>query len=188
MTERPTCRACSTAATGGGAPSNRRRNTRLPSCSYELPPPGRKFFTHALHSGKIFCFGSAFRTGRSAFSFRPPPSPVPPACSGPSASATGRWPAIAPGSPLFSFSWRCLRPVSLSFVAPRASPAATAGTARPPPPAACAPGRCPSGQCSRVCACPRCCVPPDSSRCSCRSVCGWRSGASRRLPRPVSPS
>ena len=40
--ERPTCRACLTAATGGGAPSNRRVGLHHTSCSYEQPPPGRE--------------------------------------------------------------------------------------------------------------------------------------------------
>jgi len=52
ITERPTCRACLTAATGGSAPSNPRVGWRLTSCSYEQPPPDRKG-SHALAQGKL---------------------------------------------------------------------------------------------------------------------------------------
>ncbi len=71
--ERPTCRACLTAATGGGAPSNRRVKSGFTSCSYEQPPPGRKV-AHVLIQGN-FSFG--FRIGAQIFERGPTGAPAP---------------------------------------------------------------------------------------------------------------
>ena len=48
--ERPTCRACLTAATGDSAPSNRRVGSHHTSCSCEQESPGRKS-SHGRRSG-----------------------------------------------------------------------------------------------------------------------------------------
>ena len=61
--QRPRCRTCMTAATGGSAPSNRRAGLRPTSCSCGQEPPGRKF-SHALIQGKCHV---TVRVARSAF-------------------------------------------------------------------------------------------------------------------------
>ena len=91
IVNRPTCRTCLTAATGGSAPSNARVNARFTSCSYEQPPPGRKS-SHALIQGK-------FKSVKCGGWVTPRSSPELPASRGRCASATGQWPVAAPAPP-----------------------------------------------------------------------------------------